>query len=101
MGGGVNVWLSSPASSENKFCAWCFHFSGFEEFQIVHRHSLGSGKYKYSALQIKDEIPYELHISGASERRDPLKEIQMIKLRVDDNTITGMDDNGDCVVRKS
>ncbi|KAM7425736.1 hypothetical protein ABFA07_022877 [Porites harrisoni] len=74
---------------------------GFEEFQIVHRHSLGSGKYKYSALQIKDEIPYELHISGASERRDPLKEIQMIKLRVDDNTITGMDDNGDCVVRKS
>lgn len=97
----MNVWLSAPASSENKFCAWCFHFSGFEEFQIVHRHSLGSGKYKYSALQIKDEIPYELHISGASEKRDPLKEIQMIKLRVDDNTITGMDDNGDCVVRKS
>ena len=82
------------------FCFVFFSFSGFNEYQIIHRNTEGGGKYKYSALQIQEEMPYELHITGASATRDPLKEIQMIKLRVDNNIITGMDDNGDCVVRK-
>ncbi|KAL9959698.1 hypothetical protein ACROYT_G033044 [Oculina patagonica] len=74
---------------------------GFDEYRIVHRRAEGGGKYKYSAVHSKDEIPVELHISGASAARDPLKEIQLINLRVDDNhCITAIDDNGDCVVRK-
>lgn len=77
------------------------NFSGFDEYRIVHRRSEGGGKYKYSAVHNKDEIPVELYISGASETRDPLKEIQLINLRVDDQKfITGIDDNGDCVIRK-
>lgn len=76
-------------------------FTGFAEYRIVHRRSEGGGKYKYSAVHNKDEVPVELYISGASEIRDPLKEIQMINLRVDDQRfITGIDDNGDCVIRK-
>ena len=77
------------------------NFSGFDEYRIVHRRSEGGGKYKYSAVHNKDEIPVELYISGASETRDPLKEIQLINLRVDEQKfITGIDDNGDCVIRK-
>ena len=76
-------------------------FTGFDEYRIVHRRSEGGGKYKYSAVHNRDEIPVELYISGASEKRDPLKEIQMINLRVDgQKCITGIDDNGDCVIRK-
>jgi len=76
------------------------HVPGFDEYRIIHRCPEGGGKYKYSAIQTEDEIPVEVRISGASHTRDPLKEIQIIKLRVDDNMITGMDDDGDCVVRK-
>jgi len=77
------------------------NLDGFAEYRIVHRRSEGGGKYKYSAVHSKDEVPVELYISGASEIRDPLKEIQMINLRVDDQRfITGIDDNGDCVIRK-
>ena len=76
-------------------------FAGFDEYRIVHRRSEGGGKYKYSAVHNKDEIPVELYLSDASETRDPLKEIQMINLRVDGQKfITGIDDNGDCVIRK-
>ena len=76
-------------------------FTDFDEYHIIRRASEGQGKYKYSAFHSKDEVPVELHITGASESRDPLKEIQVINLRVDgEKFITGMDDNGDCVVRK-
>ena len=76
-------------------------FAGFDEYRIVHRRSEGGGKYKYSAVDSKKEIPVELHITGASEARDPLKEIQLINLRVDnDMIITGIKDDGDCVIRK-
>jgi len=74
---------------------------GFDEYRIVHRCSEGGGNFKYSAVHTRDEIPVEIRISGASPNRDPLKEIQLIKLRVDTNKfITGMEDCGDCVVRK-
>ena len=78
-----------------------FSLSGFDEYRIVHRCSEGGGNFKYSAVHTRDEIPVEIRISGASPNRDPLKEIQLIKLRVDtDKFITGMEDCGDCVVRK-
>ena len=77
------------------------HISGFDEYRIIHRCSEGNGKFKYSAVHTEDEIPVELRISGASPTRDPLKEIQLIKLRVDnDKFIIGIDDSGDCVVKK-
>ncbi|CAH3112252.1 hypothetical protein pdam_00017988 [Pocillopora damicornis] len=77
------------------------NLEGFDEYRIIRRASEGQGKYKYSAFDPKKELPVELHITGASESRDPLKEIQVINLRVDGNKyITGINDNGDCVVRK-
>ena len=88
-----------PHCIKLNFCFCCV--SGFDEYRIVHRCSEGGGKFKYSAVHKRDEIPVELRISGASPNRDPLKEIQLIKLRVDnDKYITGMEDCGDCVVRK-
>jgi len=93
--------LINYLSAEEWQTAEAGNLDGFAEYRIVHRRSEGGGKYKYSAVHNKDEVPVELYISGASEIRDPLKEIQMINLRVDDQRfITGIDDNGDCVIRK-
>ena len=77
---------------------------GFSSYTIIHTEAKGCGKYVFAVKKLaeKDEdVQLEmLELEGASEKRNPLKNVKNCQLKVTGGMIQGIDIDGDCVLRK-